>query len=161
MTDRQETFDLIKKSAAYAHRHSREFPNSAGAYLGAGCIITFLVVWCLIAVVFTVVFYAVGGECFAAIPALMTVFGIVFLVATFRRMHRYSQAPTEGTPAIVVSKQSRGSENIRNYITLEFENGQRQEYSIGDERQAALIGIGDAGVAFTRLDVFLALDRCP
>ena len=95
------------------------------------------------------------------VPGLMMVVGIAVLAHLIRRTALYSSAPTQAVPAIVVSKHSRGSEVPTSYVTLEFEDGRRQEYRIGHEREAALLGVGDAGVAFTRLDVFLAFDRVP
>lgn len=43
----------------------------------------------------------------------------------------YEVASIQATPAIVVSKRSRGSgDSSSNYLTFEFEDGQRQEYRI-------------------------------
>lgn len=159
MTTEQPTFELIKQSKAYANRDYRELPSVTGGW-GAGCGIAFVVIWCLLAAVMTFFFYRVGGW-MAICPGTMAVFGIFMLFGMIRRMDMYAKAPTQAVPAIVVSKHSRGSgDHSRNYITLEFESGQRQEFRIGQEREAALLGVGDAGVAYTRLDVFLAFDRC-
>lgn len=120
-----------------------------------------MVGWCLLCSAFTAVFYG-AAPVMAIIPALMTIVGIVGVVHMIRKTSQYSHAPTEATAAVVVSKHSRGSgEHSRNYITLEFEDGRRQEYGIGNEEAAALVGVGDEGIAFIRLDVFLAFDRVP
>jgi hypothetical protein len=169
MTDRQQIFDRIKHSAAYADRASRALSSDTGSYVGAGCGIAFMVVWCLMTLAFTVGFFGPGTAsdssfpgCIGIIPALMLVFGIAVLAHLIRKTTQYSNATTQATPAIVVSKHSRGGgDHSSNHITLEFEDGQRQEYRIGHEKEAALVGVGDAGVAFTRLDVFLAFDRVP
>src|SRR5262245_20073205 len=147
MTDRQQTFDRIKRSAAYAERASRALPSATGSYVGAGCGIAFMAVWCLVALAVTVGFFGAGTAvdssfpgCMGIIPALMTVFGIATLAHLIRKTAQYSNAPTQATPAIVVSKHSRGSGELSsNHITLEFEDGQRQEYRIGNEKEAALV----------------------
>lgn len=169
MNDHQLIFKRIKQSNAYAARASRQLPSAAGDYFGAGCLIAFMAIWCLGALAMTAVFFFVGlaadpsiGICMGMIPGLMLVMGIAMVVMFFRRAAQYSQAPVQAEAALVVSKHSRGgTESSRHYITLEFEDGQRREFRIIHDREAALIGIGDHGVAFTRLDVFLTLDRVP
>jgi len=100
--------------------------------------------------------------CVGVVPVLLMVGSYAILTSIKRRIARFSQAPTHAAPAIVVSKHSRGfGQGVTNYIVLEFEDGDRQEYRIGYEKVAALVGVGDAGVAFTWLDVFLAFDRVP
>lgn len=177
MNDRQLTFDRIKQSGAYADRASRAIPSAAGSYVGAGCGIVVLSVVCLGALTFTIGLIGAGiyasrnGEdaaalpvlaCVAVVPAIMTITSFAILITIIRRIARYSKASTHAVPAMVVSKHSRGSgQHVANYILLEFEDGQRQEYRIGHEREVSLVGVGDAGIAYTKLDVILAFDRVP
>lgn len=171
MADRQQIFDRIKQSAAYADRAARALPSSTGSYVGEGCLIAVASVVCLVALTFTMGLIGLGIyvsredggalvlACVAIFPALITIFSLALLTSSIRRIARFSNAPTLAAPAIVVSRHSRGfGQGVMNYIVLEFEDGQRQEYKIGHESEAALVGVGDAGVAFTKLDVFLAFD---
>ncbi|MBK8539701.1 MAG: hypothetical protein IPL60_06810 [Ardenticatenia bacterium] len=168
MSDRQLTFDRIKQSEAYADRAARVLPSDMRFSVGTGCSIVFVSVWCLLVLV-------IGGNSAgmaarspfsssigSIVPALMFLVGIVFLANLIYQTAQYSKAPTQATAAIVVSKHSRGrGEYSRNFITLEFEDGRRHEFTIRNEERAALVGVGDEGVAFTRFDVFLAFDRVP
>ena len=96
------------------------------------------------------------------VPGLMTLGGVVGLIHVIHKSNQFAEAATEALPAIVVSKHSRGSgEHSSNFITLEFEVDRRKEFRIGNEDAAALVGVGDEGIAFTKLDIFLAFDRVP
>lgn len=158
MTERSQIFDRIRNSEAYANRASRAV-RSTRLSAELGCGIVFISCWCLGAVAFTFIFFSFGGWLFAIIPALILLFGLGLLVHFINRVSRYSSETTQATPAIVVSKHSGSNgRHLRQHITLEFENGERKEYQIVHDKEAALLGVGDAGVAFTRAD-FLAFDR--
>lgn len=161
MSDRRSTFERIKQSAAYAGREARRLPSTTGIAVGSGCVIAFMAGWCILCSLFTFVFSSVAGW-MGIVPGLMTLGGGVALIHVIRKSHQFAEAATEALPAIVVSKHSRGSgEHSSNYITLEFEGDRRKEFRIGNEDAAALVGVGDEGVAFTKLDIFLAFERVP
>ncbi len=136
-----------------------------------GCVITFLSIFCLLGLTMTVGFFFGGmfwgraavnssfPACISIIPALITAGGIAMLTSIIRRIARHSNAPIQAIPAIIISIHRRHSSGPAQNISLEFEDGQRQEYFLNDQREVGLVGPGDAGVAFTRLDVLLAFDR--
>jgi hypothetical protein len=118
--------------------------------------------WCLPFLTIAVINVSRGPAFTGIFPALLIVPIIALLVYLIRRNARYANAPTQTAPAIVVSRHSRGRGKFSsNHITLEFEDGRRQEYLIGPGAEAALVGVGDAGVAFTTLDVVVLFDRVP
>jgi hypothetical protein len=108
---------------------------------------------------FTIFFMSFSVVC-AILPALMFCLGVMMWVKCFRAEVEFKDAAVEANPAIVISKHSRSSGDMSSHhITFEFEDGGRKEYRIGYANEAALIGVGDAGVAFTKQSVFLAFDR--
>jgi Protein of unknown function (DUF2500) len=78
---------------------------------------------------------------------------------------KYRSAPLQRSPAIVVDERVKVSGGGKNssartayFATLEFEDGQRREYSVG-QRLAGSITEGDAGVAYTKHKHLAAFER--
>lgn len=161
MDERLQIFERVTKSSIYQNRSSREI-NSSRLSMKLGCGTAFATVWCLGAVSMTIFVFLAGGGFFAFILGIMPCVGIGLLVYLIRKINRYIAAETQAIPAIVVSKHiGRNVRNSLQKITLEFENGERKELEIANDREAALIGAGDAGVAFIKADFLLAFDRVP
>ena len=122
---------------------------------------------------------AVVSVVFAAFGFVMMPFGLVFLVplaliwagaiAFFRKLKRrvvdYNEAELVRRPAIVVARRTKvsgGGENssasTTNFVTIEVEDGRRDEFRAPDE-VAGVVTVGDAGVAYLKFDLLLDFQR--
>jgi hypothetical protein len=168
-----DVFAAIKQSREYAQRESptrlHALPRFGALqkvfpFVFAGC---FLGVSCLIFVMFLVVgsSFRNGVACMAVVPLAFVALGIYLFFHFAFKMKRYQAAPLLARPAIIVGKRTQvsggsgdSSATTTYYLTAEFENGDRREFTPIRQDLYGRLAEGDAGVLFTKSDVLLALD---
>lgn len=107
-----------------------------------------------------------GAPSFFFIVPLLMLGAIGFaVVKSVSGTAKYRSAPLQRRPAIVVDERTKVSGGGKNssasttyYVTLEFEDGQRREFTVGT-RLAGSVTEGDAGVAYTKHEHLAAFER--
>jgi len=164
-TDHGARFAALKAHSRYPELLEHE-PELGRHVVGAGCYVAFLAVFTLLTG-----FFAVGGGAsmvamgdpfglpFLLIPGLMFAVGVVGLVQVFRKLGRFKTAPWRRVPAAVLGVRTRNSkDSSKSFVTLEFEDGERQEFPVEDKTISTLTE-GDVGVAFMRSDFLVDFER--
>lgn len=151
---RARALALIQEQTEFAEA-MRRTPSVAMHVAGGGCGIAFVGVW--IAMVF--VFFVAGSSMthgspvalpFKLIPLFMLGGGAFLLFTLLRRTGRLAAGKLEREPAAVVSQRtSRGENSSTDHVTLEYENGEREEYQVSG-RLAGRLAVGDMGVAYEK-----------
>lgn len=185
----RDVFARIRQSPAWAERHSpsRQTRLPQMSPLTTVAPILFLVVFIMVAgfigmmmlgmagAVGAVGFSHMGpmGGGFALMPAFMAlvpgafiVLGIFLLAKHVKTMGAFRNAPVQSHAAIIAGKRTQVSGGGRNssasttyYITAEYENGRREEFSTMTHELYARVSEGDAGVLFVRSRYALDFDR--
>ena len=130
----------------------RRTPSVALHVAGAGCPIAFLCVWIAIAIGMGVAAQGFAGAPFpfALVPFGMAAIGVFLLLTLVRRAGKLATGELEREPAAVVSQRtSRGENSSTDHVTLEYENGDREEYQVS-RKLAGQLAVGDMGVAYEK-----------
>lgn len=160
---RARALALLQEQREFAEA-MRRTPSVAMHVAGAGCPIAFLCVWIAMAIGMGVFAGGFGGAPFpfALVPFGMAAVGVFMLLTLVRRAGKLATGKLEREPAVVVSQRtSRGEKSSTDHVTLEYENGDREEYQVSG-KLAGQLAVGDMGVAyekggylvdFTRIDL--------
>jgi hypothetical protein len=155
---------LLKAHPRYPELLEHE-PELGRHVLGGGCAVLFLTVWTLMAGGFavmgggTLVSEGLFGLPFLLIPGFMAAVGVAGLVHLVRKLQRFKSAPWRRVPAVVLGTRTRNtSDSSRSYLTLEFEDGERQEFP-AEAKTTGTLTEGDVGVAYLRSDHLVDFER--
>lgn len=129
----------------------------AWSFLGPGCLIGFALVtgfMAFTAATGTAVGFSGGGSIgafgipFVLVPAAMCVFGIYGALSMWKQSSALREGRVVPRAGVVVARRtSRSSERSKEHLTIEFEDGTRQE-SLVTPQVAGHTAVGDAGWAF-------------
>jgi hypothetical protein len=144
---------------------------SATALVASGAFASvFAVVFVIIALGMTGVFGGVGfmaaggpGMAFGFVPMLVAGVGILIAVKSIAYTRRMASSPLRRRPALVVDERtsmrgSREHRRVANHVTLEFEDGSREEYATKGP-VAGRVSRDDMGVAYLKADYLLDFAR--
>jgi hypothetical protein len=140
-----------------------ETPSDTAQVLKLGGGIAFLLIFVMIAGFMSVIFLSVCPP-LGLVPVGILIVGVIGLVQHMAKASRFSSAELSRVPALVVDERttiSGGGDSpsrTQEHVTLEFEDGRRQEYD-ATGKLAGLVTAGDMGVAFLRADVLLEFRR--
>jgi hypothetical protein len=131
-------------------------PSTAAPMMGYGCGIVAGFFFIAVSLFVFTGFQMVGGFPFSLFPLLFVGIGVTIVVVSIRKAMKYGGAPLESRPALVSGERTMvtgggrdSSASTSYFVTLEFEDGRREEYRTtgkvtGEVRE------GDLGVAFVK-----------
>ena len=102
----------------------------------------------------------------ALMPAGFVVLGIFMITKHRKTLNAYQNAPTRSHAVIITAKRTQlygggndSSASTRYFLTAQFENGRREEFSVMTPRLYGKVAEGDAGILFVRSSYALDFDR--
>lgn len=161
-----DVFTRVERSSQYQQRNSAarlaELPK-IGA-LEVAIPVVFFGIFIAASAFMTVMFAAMMP--FAAIvPGGFVAIGVLLMIKVLGKARQVSSAEVLSRPAIVAAKRTSVSGGTRDssastsyYVTFEFADGRRSEYTVKSDLYSQL-SERDAGILFTRSDWAQAFDR--
>jgi len=162
-------FQALREHAELPELLRREVSSTALVASGAFASV-FAVVFVMVALGMTGVFGSVGfkagggpGMAFGIVPMLIAGAGILIAAKSIAYTRRIASSPLRRRPALVVDERTsmRGSRKHRhvvNHVTLEFEDGSREEVATKGS-VAGKVARDDMGVAYLKADQLLDFAR--
>ena len=164
---RDARFELARRLPAFDRAMQRE-PDTTGVVAGGAFSVIFLLFFAGVAL-------SIGGfgcsmsshtglggpGIFAIVPVGMALFALFAAAKSGSQAARVATSPTERRLALVRDERTRVSGGGKNssasttyYVTLEYEDGSREEHRVGS-RAAGRVSPGDVGVAFERAGILV------
>lgn len=179
----RDIFRRVKESPLYADRLSaariEKLPKPGVWSLIP--VIIFFTLFCGGTLFMSIMVIAVGGMfslseqsfsfafipfCMGLVPLGMFAFGIFMAVSMFKRFKLMNSGKVEAVPAIIVGKRTQvsggsgdSSASTAYFATVEFEDGERKEFTIYDGSLYGRISEDDAGILFSREQFAVDFDR--
>jgi hypothetical protein len=173
MPDRSAIFDRVRQSNMYAKRKSPERHAKLPVAVSEERGLKLVIALALCALVPVIGLLGVNGLIGAEPQSTLVRVGVSLAAALVLgalgwfglpcglRLVAWRASPLSSDAAVVVLKRQTHGKAPHSYLTLEFSDGQRREYRVVEDNEELYgrLDKGDAGVAFTRLDLVLGFDQ--